>query len=196
VETFQKKALLSAWPEEPKMPLSGACYCGAVKVQTEGDPVVVCLCHCHACRSWSGSLASCTTMYMKEQVKVEGELLEVKVPYAKGYPEAKGTFPAGYSKRKVCAKCFAGVLVQHDPTNMINVQGGVIDWGNAGFRPTMHVNYTSAIMPVNDGLPKFKDYPGAFGGTDEMVAEDAVAALCGSFKSSLARCLPAEKTGS
>ncbi|HEY5412209.1 MAG TPA: hypothetical protein VIJ94_15925 [Caulobacteraceae bacterium] len=34
-----------------------------------------------------------------------------------------------------------------------------------------HVNYAETVLPMHDGLPKFRDFPAAFGGSDEMVAE-------------------------
>jgi hypothetical protein len=27
------------------------------------------------------------------------------------------------------------------------------------------------VLPMRDGLPKFKDFPGSFGGSDEIVPE-------------------------
>ena len=39
------------------------------------------------------------------------------------------------------------------------------------FRPTLHINYENAILPIRDGLPKFKDLPAPFGGSDETMPE-------------------------
>ena len=41
----------------------------------------------------------------------------------------------------------------------------------ARFSPAMHINYDSRLMDVKDGLPKFKDVPAGFGGTDEKLDE-------------------------
>ena len=35
----------------------------------------------------------------------------------------------------------------------------------------MHVNYAETVLPMNDGLPKFRDFPSDFGGSGEMIAE-------------------------
>jgi hypothetical protein len=39
------------------------------------------------------------------------------------------------------------------------------------FSPGVHVNYAETVLPMRDGLPKFKDFPEGFGGSGEMVAE-------------------------
>ena len=37
--------------------------------------------------------------------------------------------------------------------------------------PPLHVNYAETVLPMKDGLPKLKDFPEAFGGSGEMLAE-------------------------
>lgn len=39
------------------------------------------------------------------------------------------------------------------------------------FDPHLHVYYSETVLPMKDGLPKFKDFPEAFGGTGEMMPE-------------------------
>jgi hypothetical protein len=39
------------------------------------------------------------------------------------------------------------------------------------FSPGVHVNYAETVLPMKDGLPKFKDFPAAFGGSGEQIAE-------------------------
>jgi hypothetical protein len=39
------------------------------------------------------------------------------------------------------------------------------------FQPGLHINYAETVLPMKDGLPKFKDFPEAFGGSNEMIAE-------------------------
>ena len=53
---------------------------------------------------------------------------------------------------------------------------GVVDVFSAtlpalDFKPGLHINYAETVLPMKDGLPKFKDFPGAFGGSDEQVPE-------------------------
>jgi len=35
------------------------------------------------------------------------------------------------------------------------------------FNPSLHINYAETVLPMRDGLPKFKDVPAAFGGSGE-----------------------------
>ena len=32
------------------------------------------------------------------------------------------------------------------------------------FSPGVHINYAETVLPMRDGLPKFKDFPAEFGG--------------------------------
>lgn len=39
------------------------------------------------------------------------------------------------------------------------------------FVPGLHVNYAKTVLPMRDGLPKFKDFPAVFGGSDKQISE-------------------------
>jgi len=39
------------------------------------------------------------------------------------------------------------------------------------FSPGLHINYAETVLPMRDGLPKFKDFPAEIGGSGEQVAE-------------------------
>jgi hypothetical protein len=39
------------------------------------------------------------------------------------------------------------------------------------FKPGVHVNYAETVLPMKDGLPRFKDFPKEFGGSGEMASE-------------------------
>jgi len=39
------------------------------------------------------------------------------------------------------------------------------------FSPALHVNYAETVLPIRDGLPKFKDLPTEFGGSGEQLPE-------------------------
>ncbi len=49
-----------------------ACSCGQLRVETEGDPVRVSLCHCLACQRRSGSAFAIQAWFESERVKVVG----------------------------------------------------------------------------------------------------------------------------
>jgi hypothetical protein len=39
------------------------------------------------------------------------------------------------------------------------------------FQPGVHANYASSVLPMKDGLPKFKDFPEELGGSGETMEE-------------------------
>jgi hypothetical protein len=39
------------------------------------------------------------------------------------------------------------------------------------FSPAVHINYAEAVLPMRDGLPKFKDFPAEFGGSGEQLTD-------------------------
>lgn len=39
------------------------------------------------------------------------------------------------------------------------------------FVPSVHVNYAEAVLPTQDGLPKFRDFPSGFGGSGEQLPD-------------------------
>jgi hypothetical protein len=41
------------------------------------------------------------------------------------------------------------------------------------FAPGLHINYAETVLPMRDGLPKFKDFPKDFGGSGDQVPEAA-----------------------
>jgi len=42
---------------------------------------------------------------------------------------------------------------------------------NLEFKPVMHVYYEESVLPIKDGLPKFKDLPQGAGGLGELLPE-------------------------
>ena len=39
------------------------------------------------------------------------------------------------------------------------------------FKPAVHVYYAETVLPMRDGLPKFKDFPAEIGGSGEQMPE-------------------------
>jgi len=58
---------------EQKMKLSGACHCGQVTYQTNGEPVRMAHCHCNACRRTTGTGHNVQAFFKSENVKISGE---------------------------------------------------------------------------------------------------------------------------
>lgn len=148
--------------EPPELP-EGSCYCGAVSVKATGQPVVSAICHCVDCRKWGGGMGQLVNLYKEDDVTVEGELVAHANPWKEGKMGGEG-----FSNRKSCAKCFGKVSNDHAPMGKRDICGGIL---RSTIKPQMHINYASRLMRVCDGLPKFKDMPAAFGGSDETIPE-------------------------
>lgn len=138
----------------------GQCFCAAVQIEVSGTPDSMTYCHCESCRSWSGSPVHCSTLWKADSVKV--------VSGAEHILSFQKT-PESISHRQSCAKCGGHLLIDHPAFEMVDVLAATIPTLN--FVPTLHVNYSETVLPLNDGLPKFKDFPVEFGGSGELVVE-------------------------
>ena len=140
------------------MAYKGECFCGAVKLETRGQPEGMGYCHCRSCQSWSGGPVNAFTLWKPENVRVtEGG--ENIATYAKS--------PA--SERKYCAKCGGHLMTNHPGLALVDVFAATLP--TLKFEAGVHINYEDTVLPMKDGLPKFKDFPGAFGGSDQQLPE-------------------------
>ena len=73
------------------------------------------------------------------------------------------------SQRKYCTKCGGHLMTNHPTLGLVDVFTATIP--TLKFSPGVHVNYSEAVLPIRDGLPKLKDFPAEFGGSGEMIAE-------------------------
>lgn len=134
------------------------CFCGAVEVEATGAPAEMGYCHCNYCRAWSGAPVNAFTLWRKEDVKV-----------AKG-AEALGRFAkTAMSERRSCTKCGGHVLVEHPGLGLTDIPAGLLP--TLAFRPAVHLNYASTVLPMKDGLPKLQDFPAQAGGSGKEIPE-------------------------
>ena len=138
----------------------GQCFCGAVRIEVTGPPQSMAYCHCESCRSWSGSPVHASTMWMADAVKV--------VTGAEQIRSFQKT-PQSISHRQSCAKCGGHLMIYHPAFGMYDVMAATIP--TLTFVPSVHVNYSETVLPIRDGLPKFRDFPREFGGSGEMAVE-------------------------
>ena len=137
---------------------TGQCFCGAVTIEVRGGPEAAGYCHCTTCRSWSASPVAAFTLWKPEAVTVtQGE-------------DQIGEYNNNeQSYRQWCKVCGGHLLARHPQWGLVDVYAGTIP--EFPFAAGVHVNYESTVLPIKDGLPKLKDFPTAFGGSGEMLAE-------------------------
>jgi hypothetical protein len=136
----------------------GECFCGAVAVEATGEPEGMGYCHCSSCRSWSAGPVNAFTLWKPEAVKV-----------TRGAEQLGMYQKTPVSQRQFCKMCGGHVMTNHPPLGLIDVYAATIP--SLKFSPGVHVNYAETVLPMRDGLPKFKDFPKEFGGSGEMVAD-------------------------
>ena len=136
----------------------GRCFCGAVEILVDGEPVGAGYCHCASCRSWSAGPVNAFTLWKKDAVTV-----------TKG-KENVGTFnKTERSYRKWCKACGGHLFTEHPEWGLIDVYAATIP--EYPFKPGVHVNYAATMLRMKDGLPKMKDFPRELGGSGETTPE-------------------------
>ncbi len=137
---------------------TGECFCGAVRLEVTGAPEGMGYCHCRSCRSWSGGPVNAFSLWKPDAVKVT-QGAEAVATYQK----------TPISQRQYCTKCGGHLMTAHPTLGLIDVFAATLP--TLSFAPGVHVNYAETVLPMKDGLPKFKDFPKEFGGSGDMASE-------------------------
>jgi len=137
---------------------NGSCFCGAVQFTVTGEPAAMGYCHCNSCRSWSAGPVNAFSLWKPESVKV-----------TRGADKIATYHKTDRSHRKWCTACGGHLFTEHPHWKLIDVYAATIP--GFRFKPGVHVNYQETVLPVKDGLPKFKDLPAEMGGSGHHVAE-------------------------
>lgn len=136
----------------------GSCFCGAVQVTVSGEPEAMGYCHCDSCRQWSAAPVNAFTLWKPEAVRItQGE-------------ENIGTYhktPQSY--RKWCKTCGGHILTEHPELGLTDVYAAILP--ALPYSPGLHVHYQESVLPISDGLDKFRDVPEEIGGSGIRVAE-------------------------
>lgn len=137
---------------------TGECFCGAVKLEATGTPEGMGYCHCRSCRSWSGGPVNAFSLWKPDAVKVTRG-----AEYVATYQKTP------ISQRQYCTKCGGHLMTAHPTLGLVDVFAATLP--TLSFAPGVHVNYAETVLPMRDGLPKFKDFPKEFGGSGDMASE-------------------------
>jgi hypothetical protein len=129
-----------------------------VKLEATGAPEGMGYCHCNSCRSWSASPVNAFTLWKPESVRV-----------TEGADQIAMFQKTPLSQRQYCAKCGGHLMNNHPPLGLVDVYAATLP--TLKFEPGLHVNYAETVLPLRDGLPKFKDFPADFGGSGELASE-------------------------
>jgi len=84
--------------------------------------------------------------------------------------EHVGTFnKTERSARKFCKICGGHVMSDHPGFGLVDIYATIVP--ELKHEPTLHVFYEYKTISMKDGLPKFKDLPGDFGGSGDTLPE-------------------------
>jgi hypothetical protein len=134
----------------------GECFCGTVRIEVSGEPEAMGYCHCASCRSWSGGPVNAFSLWKPDAVKVTAGAEQI------------GTFEkSAFSQRQYCTRCGGHLMSRHPSLGMVDVFAATIP--TLDFQPGVHLNYAEAVLPMKDGLPKFRDFPAEVGGSGETM---------------------------
>lgn len=137
---------------------SGSCFCGSVALEVSGDPLAMGYCHCASCRSWSAGPVNAFTLWKPENVKI-----------TKGADRIGRFAKTENSVRTFCKDCGGHLMNDHPVWGITDVYAATVP--GMAFKPGVHVNYAQTVLPMKDGLPKFRDFPADLGGSGETMSE-------------------------
>ena len=73
------------------------------------------------------------------------------------------------SIRKFCSDCGAALFNEHPDIELTDIMAVSIP--DLEFNPKLHTNYAEKIVSFNDGLPKYRDFDPAVGGSGETMPD-------------------------
>ena len=98
----------------------GGCNCGAVRIEAEGEPMRVGLCHCMTCRKETGSAFMAFAVWDRSQVKINGPTQ---------------SWIQSTDHRHFCPACGSTLFGTHDSDTEIEVRIGCLDTAPSGLTP-------------------------------------------------------------
>ena len=137
---------------------SGTCFCQGVQLTVEGQPEVMGYCHCNSCRKWSAAPVNAFSLWKADALKITQGAQNIATFHLT---------PASY--RKWCTICGGHLFTEHPGMGLVDVYAATIP--DMQFDPAFHINYAETVLPMRDGLPKFRDLPKEVGGSGETMAE-------------------------
>lgn len=146
-------------------PFKGRCFCGAVEVEVQGQPVAAAICHCESCRQWHSAPLNTWAAWPTDKVRVTAGPDQL-VEYNKHGPD-------GPSGRTFCKCCGSAIFNRKPAYGMTVVYATLLEGSGLRYEPTFHSFYGEGVMHVADGLPKFSDLPVELGGSGKRVDEPA-----------------------
>lgn len=127
--------------------LLGGCACGAIRYESDSDPIIMMNCHCRDCQKASGSGYAAIIVVPKAAVQIRGELRYHKVVGRSGKATERG----------FCPNCGSQITVESERRpEVLGLQAGSLD-DPSTYRPMMDV-FTSSSQPWDHMDPKVEKH--------------------------------------
>ncbi|KAH8799228.1 Mss4-like protein [Flagelloscypha sp. PMI_526] len=156
--------------------LRGGCFCGASKYEVKGKPNFSIYCHCTICQRMTGfgsafihsvhypaSAFSFLPPEVSDSALITEENGENKTSHLDTY--SWGNPPGKRYRCKKCGFAFVDICVENDDACIWGTHldrekpgGKVIGWDVV--KPSSHIFYDTAVVKVDDDLPKWEGFPG------------------------------------
>ncbi len=127
--------------------LAGSCLCGAVRYESDAEPVVTAICHCKHCQKQSGSAFSVIVAVPKGALKLQGR------PLAVVNDVGESSQPV---MRKFCPDCGSPVLSDVTTTPTLDwVKAGTLDDATC-IQPRFNIwcEHAQPWVLMDEALPK------------------------------------------
>jgi len=148
---------------------SGECNCGKVKFALDCGVMFNGLCHCKICTRGRGTSAVHLIGVAPDDLKITEGTDFLKTFTKKGATGKDVTYMN-------CSEC--NTEIHHgpvgapfraiSPTNF-HIEDGKVCLLPADLMPKVHLNYENRLFDASDNLPKYKDFPAGFGGSDVLL---------------------------
>lgn len=129
------------------LPLTGACGCGAVRLQISEPFTVAAYCHCTRCQRRTGTASAVSARVAPGTFRVVA-----------GEEHLRRWMPGGGMDKVFCGLCGSALFSQDpDDPGIVAVRLGAVD-GDPGIRPSARQFVADAASwePIpDDGLPRF-----------------------------------------
>ena len=131
------------------MKLTGGCYCGAVRYEAEGEPMMKAQCHCRECQYITGGSPNMFVAMAPDGFK-----------YTKGAPKQFARKDlANPVTREFCAECGTHVVTR-PPRPIVVIKVGTLDEpGQIMPQAAINTIDKQPFHVIPEGLPAFERFP-------------------------------------
>ncbi len=133
------------------MSRSGGCYCGALRYESDGAPLLQAQCHCRECQQFSGGAVNYFMLVPAEGFR-----------YVKGAPKSFTRSDIDNPvTREFCSECGTHILTRRPGLDAIVLKIGTLDDPEVFTGPQMAIFTIEkrSFHDVPDGLPTFERLP-------------------------------------